>query len=117
MELRMVRSDDLLASIAALPDGPFTVGFAAETQQLEEHALGKLRNKKLDMIVANLVGRGLGFDRDDNSALVLWHGGGQKLTRKPKTDLAAELVELIAGRCRYARSDASLMPLRRPGTS
>ena len=116
MELQMVRSDDLLATIAALPDGPFTVGFAAETDRLEEHAQGKLQNKKLDMIVANLVGSGLGFDRDDNSAVVLWHGGRQELACKPKTELAAELVELISEHYRAQRATAPT-PLRRPGVS
>ncbi len=116
MQLQMVRSDDLLAAIAVLPNGPFTVGFAAETQKLEEHARGKLQNKQLDMIVANLVGDGLGFDRDDNSAVVLWHGGQRELACKPKTELAAELVELIAERYRLQQTPAAT-PLRRPGIS
>ena len=61
--LEMVRSPDILKTIAAMDDGPFTVGFAAETEKLEEHALTKLNKKKLDMIIGNLVGENLCFRR------------------------------------------------------
>jgi phosphopantothenoylcysteine decarboxylase/phosphopantothenate--cysteine ligase len=98
LALEMVRCPDVLAAVAALPDGPFTVGFAAETEQLEAHALEKLRNKHLDMIVANLVGAGLGFDRDDNSAVVLWPGGRAEIARTSKCELARRVIEAIAAR-------------------
>jgi phosphopantothenoylcysteine decarboxylase/phosphopantothenate--cysteine ligase len=75
MTIELVRSPDILASVAALDDAPFTVGFAAETNNVREYALQKLENKKLDMIVANRVGRDCGFDYDDNAADVLWPGG------------------------------------------
>ncbi|MGI9308322.1 MAG: phosphopantothenoylcysteine decarboxylase, partial [Gammaproteobacteria bacterium] len=98
--LSMVKSPDLLASIAAMQDGPFTVGFAAETEKLEEHAHTKLAGKRLDMIVANLVGSGLGFDRDDNTALVLWGDGQQPIPNMAKTEMARQLITLIASRYR-----------------
>ncbi|MEE4184458.1 MAG: bifunctional phosphopantothenoylcysteine decarboxylase/phosphopantothenate--cysteine ligase CoaBC, partial [Gammaproteobacteria bacterium] len=56
LDIHMTRSPDLLATIAALDDGPFAVGFAAETEKLEEHATAKLERKRLGMIIANLVG-------------------------------------------------------------
>ena len=56
MDVHMVKSADVLAEVAALKAGPFTVGFAAETEKLEEHARSKFQRKNLDMIVGNLVG-------------------------------------------------------------
>ncbi len=60
LELKLTRAPDTLRSVAALapPERPFTVGFAAETENLEAHALAKLEDKRLDMIAANLVGEG-----------------------------------------------------------
>jgi len=98
MKLDLVKSPDTLASVAKLANGPFTVGFAAETEQVREYALGKLENKKLDMIVANKVGAGCGFDRDDNSAEVFWHGGERAFPRTAKSELASQLIQLIADR-------------------
>ncbi len=111
--LEMNKSQDLLATIAALPKAPFTVGFAAETERLEEYARQKLAGKRLDMIVANLVGARLGFDADDNSALVLWREGGEELSRMSKLDLARQIIRIVAARYTAARS-GSVTPLRRP---
>jgi len=103
LTLELVRNPDIVQSVAALPDRPFTVGFAAETDQLEAHARGKLETKRLDMVAANLVaaGRG-GFEDENNALLVLWDGGGRSLPMMPKTRLARVLAELIAER--YAAS-------------
>ena len=98
--LEMVKSPDLLATIAALEDGPFAVGFAAETEKLEKHAIDKLNRKQLDMIIANLVGEKLCFDADDNEVVILWQGGRQPLPRSSKPELARQLVEVIASRYR-----------------
>ncbi len=98
MTLELVRSPDILASVTALDDVPFTVGFAAETENVREYALGKLANKKLDMIVANRVGADCGFDRDDNTAEILWDGGTRAFDTMPKTELAAGLMDVIAAR-------------------
>jgi phosphopantothenoylcysteine decarboxylase/phosphopantothenate--cysteine ligase len=100
LTLEMTKSPDLLATVARLPQRPFTVGFAAETEKLEEHARLKLTGKRLDMIVANQVGTRLGFDDDDNQAVVLWADGQHALGRKSKGDLALEIVTVIAGRRR-----------------
>lgn len=101
--LEMLKCPDLLASVAALKNGPFTVGFAAETEKLEQHASDKLKRKNLDMIVANLVGENLCFDADDNEVVVLWQGGRQPLPRLSKQELARRLVDVIATRYRLAR--------------
>jgi phosphopantothenoylcysteine decarboxylase/phosphopantothenate--cysteine ligase len=103
MTLQLVRSRDILASVAAREDGPFTVGFAAETENVREYALGKLDAKRLDMIVANRVGENCGFDTDDNLVEVYWEGGEQSLPRAAKTELAEQLVALIAARLEATR--------------
>ncbi len=100
--LEMVKSPDLLAAIAALEDGPFTVGFAAETEKLEQHATDKLNRKKLNMIVANLVGENICFDADDNEAIVLWQDGRQPLPKISKRELARQLVDIVAIRYKLA---------------
>jgi len=103
MRLDLVRSPDILASVAALDDAPFTVGFAAETERVREYALSKLENKKLDMIVANRVGTDRGFDRDDNAVSVYWHDGKQEFPVTAKIELAGRLIKLIASRYEATR--------------
>jgi len=99
LNLRLVKNPDILAQVAALAQGPFTVGFAAETQDLEEHARTKLATKGLDMIAANLVGGETGgFDRAENALLVLWPGGRRSLPLSPKSRLADALADLIVER-------------------
>lgn len=105
MQLDLVKSPDTLASVAKLVDGPFTVGFAAETEQVREYALGKLKNKKLDMIVANKVGADCGFDTEDNAVEVLWRGGEQSFPTTAKSVLARQLIQLIADR--YVGSESN----------
>jgi phosphopantothenoylcysteine decarboxylase/phosphopantothenate--cysteine ligase len=102
-ELQLHKTKDILASVAALERRPFTVGFAAETNDVEKHARDKLVRKKLDMIAANEVGAAKAFDKDDNALLVLWNGGGRELALKSKCDLAREFVALIAERFAVAR--------------
>ena len=104
LQMDLVRSPDILASVAALANGPFTVGFAAETDHVEEHARLKLENKHIDMIAANRVGRDCGFDLDTNELHVIWEGGSALLEKASKRVLAARLVEIIAERFRLARS-------------
>jgi phosphopantothenoylcysteine decarboxylase / phosphopantothenate---cysteine ligase len=99
--LELTRNPDILARIAALPDAPFTLGFAAETEQLEDHARAKLSRKGLDMIAANLVGEGLAFDQDDNALEVFWANGHRSLPRQPKERLARALIDLAAERLNH----------------
>jgi phosphopantothenoylcysteine decarboxylase / phosphopantothenate---cysteine ligase len=106
MELPLVRSPDTLASVAALPKPPFTVGFAAETNDVAKHARDKLDKKGLDMIAANQVGPDCGFERETNALTVLWHGGEIEFGEASKPVLARRLVELIAQRYREPRRGA-----------
>lgn len=101
MELALVRSPDTLASVAALARAPFTVGFAAETNEVEAHAREKLEKKRIDMIAANRVGPDCGFDRETNALTVFWPGGGERaLGEGGKALLARRLIELVAERYR-----------------
>ena len=97
--LEMTPTTDILATVASGATRPFVVGFAAETDAVEQHAREKLERKNLDMIAANEVGTAKAFDCEDNALLVLWRGGGRaELPRAPKPELAAALVALIAAR-------------------
>ncbi len=98
--LELVRTPDILAEVAAHPRRPsLVVGFAAETHDVERYARGKLQAKRLDLIAANLVGAAEGgFERDDNALAVYWDGGERRLGPAPKTEVAAQLVRLVAER-------------------
>ncbi len=99
LQLVLERTQDVLSAVAACEPRPFVVGFAAETDRLEEHARAKLETKGADMVAANWVGREQGgFDRDDNALQVYWKGGEQYLPMAPKSRLARQLIELIADR-------------------
>ena len=98
LTLLLEKNPDILAAVASRRLPPFTVGFAAETDNLLDHAQQKLINKKLDMIAANLVAENLGFDTEDNELQVIWSGGSTRLERAPKEKLARQLVRLIADR-------------------
>jgi len=98
LSIDLVRSPDILASVAKLESGPFTVGFAAETENLREYAMAKLQKKNLHMIVANKVGSNVGFEVDDNAVEVYWCGGEQTFPLAAKSVLARRLVQLIAER-------------------
>ncbi|MDD4916032.1 MAG: bifunctional phosphopantothenoylcysteine decarboxylase/phosphopantothenate--cysteine ligase CoaBC [Methylococcales bacterium] len=96
--IELQKNPDIIASVASLLSRPFTVGFAAETDDLEAYAIGKLRSKNLHMIAANRVG-GMegGFDSDRNALQVFWPDGRQTLSMTDKPHLARQLLELIAG--------------------
>lgn len=94
---------DILQEVAALDgssgvDRPFTVGFAAETERVVEHAREKMARKHLDLIAANRVGPDAGFDREDNRLHLLWPGGERELPEASKAWLARALIECIAER-------------------
>ena len=103
MRIDLVRCPDILQSVAALESAPFTVGFAAETENVDEYARGKLENKKLDMIIANRVGLDCGFDADDNAVNVFWDDGERRFARSQKSELANRLIALVAERYNAAR--------------
>lgn len=96
MQLALVRNPDILATVAQHTPRPFTVGFAAETNDVEQYARGKLQRKKLDMIAANDVSiQGLGFNADSNALQVFWQDGSQQLPATDKLTLARQLLTLI----------------------
>ncbi|HTX25357.1 MAG TPA: bifunctional phosphopantothenoylcysteine decarboxylase/phosphopantothenate--cysteine ligase CoaBC [Steroidobacteraceae bacterium] len=97
LAVEMERTVDIIATVAARPARPFIVGFAAETESVEQNARAKMIKKNLDMIAANEVGHDKAFDCPENELVVLWRGGGRReLGRAPKETLARELVALIA---------------------
>ena len=97
MTIELLRNADIIADIAAHPQRPFTVGFAAETQQLEHYARGKLQNKKLDLIIANDVANSnIGFNSDNNAVSLIWADGQQILPEASKQQLARTLIAEIA---------------------
>jgi phosphopantothenoylcysteine decarboxylase/phosphopantothenate--cysteine ligase len=98
VKLDLEPAPDIVKSVAEMAKHPFVVGFAAETDHVEENAKAKLKRKKLDMIAANHVGDGIAFDCDDNALTVLWPGGKVEVQRGPKLDVARELIALIAQR-------------------
>ncbi|MEJ2060713.1 MAG: bifunctional phosphopantothenoylcysteine decarboxylase/phosphopantothenate--cysteine ligase CoaBC [Gammaproteobacteria bacterium] len=104
LTVELARNPDILAEVAVRTSRPYVVGFAAETEHLLEHAQEKLRRKRPDMLIANRVGHGLGFDQDDNALEVIWPGGQQSFPRASKQRLARDLVRLIAERMRNGRA-------------
>jgi phosphopantothenoylcysteine decarboxylase/phosphopantothenate--cysteine ligase len=105
LTLELERTPDILEQISKLADKPFLVGFAAETEHLEANARYKLKAKGLDMIAANRVEGGQGFEVDENALTVLWHGGKEELPMAPKIHLARTLIKLIAKHY-YAKDSA-----------
>ena len=94
MIVTMTKNPDILADVSALTQQrPFCVGFAAETQDVETYARGKLTRKKLDMIAANNVSvSGQGFNSDDNALTLYWPNGQLDLPLANKQELAKQLV-------------------------
>ena len=97
MIIQLVKNPDIVASVAALTENrPFTVGFAAETQNVEHYARGKLTNKNLDLICANDVSvQGQGFNSDNNALHLYWPNGDKTLPLASKTDLGQQLLTEI----------------------
>ncbi|MCF6217329.1 MAG: bifunctional phosphopantothenoylcysteine decarboxylase/phosphopantothenate--cysteine ligase CoaBC [Gammaproteobacteria bacterium] len=91
--LTLTANPDILRCVADQEGAPFTVGFAAETQRVEQYARSKLADKKLDMICANRVGSAEGgFESDKNALDIYWQGGGTALPMSDKTLLAEQLL-------------------------
>jgi phosphopantothenoylcysteine decarboxylase/phosphopantothenate--cysteine ligase len=111
LRLELVRNPDILSTVAALPEKPFTVGFAAETEALAANARRKLADKSVDMIAANLVGAGQGFESEENALQVFWADGERHLPRAGKDRLARQLVALIAGRYRKGARQEKVISL------
>ena len=99
MMVELVENPDIIAAVANADKPPFTVGFAAETDNLIEYAKKKLKQKNLDMIVANNVADpATGFNSDENQTSVLWENHVQELPRMSKGNISNRIIELIAMR-------------------
>jgi phosphopantothenoylcysteine decarboxylase/phosphopantothenate--cysteine ligase len=98
VKLDLEPAPDIIKSVADMAKRPYVVGFAAETNDVEDNARIKLKRKKLDMIAANHVGEGIAFDCDDNALTVIWPGGKIEVPRGPKIEVARQLIALIAQR-------------------
>ncbi len=100
MTLSLVRNPDILHSVSALPDRPFVVGFAAETEQVEAHARGKMERKALDMIAANHVAQADNpvFGSDTNALDVYWpvDQGHAHIPSADKQAVARSLLDIIS---------------------
>ncbi|MCL7750559.1 bifunctional phosphopantothenoylcysteine decarboxylase/phosphopantothenate--cysteine ligase CoaBC [Guyparkeria hydrothermalis] len=93
LRLELVPNPDIIRGVAARADRPFVIGFAAETEHVREHAATKRVAKGMDLICANEVGEGRGFDRPDNALLLLWEGGERDLAQADKRHLAGEIFD------------------------
>lgn len=97
MLLELVKNPDIVATIAALERKPFTVGFAAESENLIAYAQQKLTRKNLDLIIANNIADiGIGFNSDDNAVTLIDKAQQQELTQRSKQQLARDLIAIIA---------------------
>ena len=98
--LKLNYNPDILFDVSHQHPNLFTVGFAAETENLLAHAKAKLERKKLNMIVANAVGKDKGFDKDTNQIEIIWKDGQISLPENKKTTLALNLMQIIVERFR-----------------
>ena len=97
MTIELVRNPDIIAEVAASTSRPFTVGFAAETHDLIEYAQKKLKQKNLDLIIANNVAdKQIGFNSDENEVTLISSNGSNVLPKMPKTKLARLLIDQLA---------------------
>jgi phosphopantothenoylcysteine decarboxylase / phosphopantothenate---cysteine ligase len=94
LSLELSKNKDILADVASLPNAPFCVGFAAESENLLEYAESKRKAKKLPLIVANLAAEAMGSD--ENQVTLLDKNGAHQLPRAPKTEVAKLLCQHIA---------------------
>ena len=111
LTLTLNENPDILAEIGALKRRPMLVGFAAETDNLEKYARAKLARKNLDLIAANRVDNGAGFDCADNELLLFWPGGSEHLGRDDKQVIARRLIARVAER--FAARKRAASPKRR----
>lgn len=99
MTLTLIKNPDIIAAVARLDPKPFTLGFAAESEKLLEHARAKLERKRLDAVVANDISeQGIGFESDDNAAVLIDSRQSVVLERQSKKQLARRLIQLLAER-------------------
>lgn len=101
LNVALIKNPDIVATIAQQPQRPFMVGFAAETQNVEQYAKAKLQAKRLDMIACNDVSRSdIGFASDENAMMVFFAEQYQmdkkELAKASKQEIAEQLVQAVA---------------------
>lgn len=105
LSIELIENPDIIATVAQLDPKPFTVGFAAETNNLIENAKAKLINKGLDMIIANDVAdSSIGFNSDENSTTVIWDDQQQVIPQMSKQNVARKVIELISAQEKISSS-------------
>jgi phosphopantothenoylcysteine decarboxylase/phosphopantothenate--cysteine ligase len=108
LALDLIQNPDILAEVSQLPQRPFLVGFAAETDDLERYARDKLERKGLDLIAANRVGDDLGFECSENALLLLWADGSEQLAQADKRVIARALIERVTQRYRAKHAPGTI---------
>ncbi|WP_339897397.1 bifunctional phosphopantothenoylcysteine decarboxylase/phosphopantothenate--cysteine ligase CoaBC [uncultured Gilvimarinus sp.] len=99
MSLELVKNPDIIATVAAQPIAPFTVAFAAESEQVLDYARAKLARKKVDCIIANdISAAGIGFNSDENAVTLIDRRGETSFEQQSKAQLARELIARLAER-------------------
>jgi phosphopantothenoylcysteine decarboxylase/phosphopantothenate--cysteine ligase len=96
LTLSLTKNPDILSTVVNEGKSAFVVGFAAETQEVLTYAKQKLKTKKLDMIVANEVGKGIGFEQDVNQVTILTQHEEIALASDHKVRLAAKIIAILA---------------------
>jgi len=97
LTIKLIKNPDIIADVANASNAPFCVGFAAETQDVERYALGKLKRKKLQLIAANDVAKaGQGFNSDQNALTVFSETERFAITLADKKMVASQLLAIIA---------------------
>ena len=97
LTLSLVKNPDIVASIAALEPKPFTIGFAAESENLLDYARSKLQRKNLDLVVANDISdNNIGFNSDNNAVTLVEKNTATEISQRSKQQLARELIALFA---------------------
>ena len=96
LTLKLNANPDILRAVSKSGKASYVVGFAAETTEVLKHAKAKLLEKKLDMIIANKVGEGLGFDSDKNQVTVLTKDAQMELSLTHKSRLAGQIIAILA---------------------
>lgn len=99
MNIHLIKNPDIIANVAAKQDKPFTVGFAAETQDVLSYARGKLKKKNLDMIIANDVSnKDIGFNSDDNAIIIIDKDQEKEFPQASKYQLAQNIISYITNK-------------------
>jgi len=109
MEIKLKPTEDILAHVASMPNGPFCVGFAAESENLADYAQAKRARKKIPMIVANLVQHAVG--KEENEVTIYDDAGAHPLARAPKSRIAYGIVEHALA-LRETRHSGNVTPIK-----